>query len=236
MTQLSYDRYCDEIVEQAQRGGTTRGQKLSEAMRAMPIVSIGEPETSPLQEALGLKRVPRGLQSKFALHDFYLVRFSCSFRPIHQESSIQWARFLVRLLPDDIGRQPLAYDLFPKEVVQEVKHQLRISVTPTLKFAGVEVGSGPAEFSREYLELQPRISAAGEGQSDPSWDYTEAQGATMQGSKRMYLLLKAPKGMPQGRAQLDLVADVKAGGVRVATVALRWRKQEGDQLTVKLWG
>ncbi len=51
----------------------------------------------------------------------------------------------------------------------------------------------------------------------------------------MYLLVKAPKGMLQGQARLDLVADVKSS-VGVVAAVLRRRKHEGDQITVKLWG
>jgi hypothetical protein len=79
------------------------------------------------------------------------------------------------------------------------------------------------------------ISAALGTGSDPSWDYTEAQGMEVQGTKWMYLLVKAPKGLPAGRATLDLVAEVEVRGISFPVSI--WRKQDPAQaqLTVQLW-
>jgi hypothetical protein len=54
----------------------------------------------------------------------------------------------------------------------------------------------------------------------------------MQGTKWMYLLVKAPKGMTSGRALLDLEADVLVRGVRLPVAFWSKREQEPEQLTV----
>lgn len=223
-----------ERVER-RRDSQTAQVTLQEVIRTMPLVSIGLPESWPLQELYPLRKMPRPLRSKVAKADYHLVRLCCSFRPIHQKSRVQWARFRVSLLPDHIGQYPIANDLYPVEVLQEVKRQTRISLAPTLKFQEIQVSAGEVDFGLEYRELQPRISAAGAGQADPSWDYAEAQGMGLQGSKWMYLLVKAPKGMVIGRATLDLVADIEVEGLHLPVVVLRNHKQAEAQLTVQLW-
>ncbi len=227
----------DEVVERSQHQWASQGLQVSmqQAVRTMPVVSIGQPETWPLQEVYPLKQMPRLLRTKMAQADFYLVRLSCSFRPIYKESRIQWARFRFSLLPNVLGQFPIANDLYPLQVFQEVKHQTKVTLSPTLKFQEMEVGVGGVEFGVEYRELQPRISAAGAGEAEASWDYVEARGAAVEGCKWMYVLVKASKGMSKGQAIIDLVADVEVQGVRVPVVAFRHRKQAEAHLTVQLW-
>lgn len=228
----------EDALEHLKRNKATSAPGLSreEVIRTMPVVSIGHPETWPLSEVYSPRQMPRTLRAKLSQADFYLVRLACSFRSLYQESRIQWARFYVSLLPDEHGQAPLAVDLYPLEVFQEVKRQVTLSLDPTLKFREIEVSSGQIEFGLEYRELLPRISASGAGQADPSWDYTETKGITLQGCKWMYLLVKAPKGMVQGRATLDLLADVVVRGLRLPVVVRRKQPQAATQLTAKLWG
>jgi hypothetical protein len=126
----------EEALEQSAREWRSQGVQvdLHAMLRSMPVVSIGLPETWPLQELYPPEQMPRPLQAKANQADFYLVRLSCSFRPLHQESRVQWARFLARLLPTATGQQPIAYDLYPQQVVQEVKRQTSVTLRPMLKF------------------------------------------------------------------------------------------------------
>ena len=228
----------EDALDRTQRGQTAQGSPVSvqEALRTMPVVSIGQPETWPLREVYPLRQMPGPLRTKAMNADYYLVRLCCSFRPIHHENRIQWARFRVSLLPNQLGQSPIASDLYPLEVIQEVKHQISVSLAPTLKFQVVEVNAGKIDFGLEYRELQPRISASGVGQADPMWDYSEVTGSSIQGSKWMYLLVKAPKGMALGQATLDLLADVEVRGLRLPVVIRHNRQQSAPQLIVQLWG
>lgn len=205
-------------------------------LRNMPVVSIGQPETWPLHVLYSPDTMPPPMLAKTTEADFYLVRLSCSFRPLHRESRIQWARFMVQLLVGATGQQPIAYDLYPQRVVQQVKHHTSITLSPTLKFWELAVSPGSLEFGIEYTEQHPVISAALGAGFDPSWDYTETQGMEVQGTKWMYLLVKAPKGLPAGQATLDLVAEVEVRGARFPVSI--WHQQDPvqAQLTVQLWG
>jgi hypothetical protein len=226
-----------EVLEQSAREWQSQGVQvdLRTVLRNMPVASIGQPETWPLQDLYSPDQMPHPLLAKATQNDFYLIRLSCSFRSLHQESRIQWARFLVQLLPDAAEQQPTAYDLYPQRVVQEVKHHINVTLSPMLTFQELKVSPGSVEFGLECNEQQPVISAALGTGVDPSWDYTEAQGMQVQGTKWMYLLVKAPKGLSAGQATLDLVADVVVRGKRFPVSI--WRKQDPApaQLTVQLW-
>ncbi len=121
-------------------------------------------------------------------------------------------------------------------MVQEVKRQIKVTLSPSLKFRELEANLGSAEFGFEYTELIPLVSAAIGASFDPSWDYRAGPGQEVQGTKWMHLLVKAPKGMTSGRAFLELEADVLVRGVRLPVVFWRQQEQAAEQLTVSLWG
>jgi len=228
----------DDALDQSARDWQSRGVRVasSEVLRNMPVVSIGQPETWALQDFYSPSKLPRPIRTKLSQADFYIVRLSCSFRPVHEESRVEWARFRAALLPHSpTAGQPIAFDLYPQQVVQEVKRQVKVTLSPSLKFRELEASLGSAEFGFEYTEQLPLISAAIGAGFDPSWDYRAGPGQELQGTKWMHLLVKAPKDMTNGRALLDLEADVLVKGVRVPVTFWRKQKQESRQLTVTLW-
>lgn len=229
----------DDALEQSTRNGQSQGVQLTsrEALREMPVVSIGQPETWPLRDLYPSGKLPRQFRIKLNQADFYLIRFSCSFRPLHKESRIEWARFRTALLPDSqTGAQPIAFDLYPQQVVQEVKRQVKVTLSPQIKFQEVEASLGTADFGFEYTEQIPLITAALGTSFDPSWDYGVGTGHAVQGTKWMHLLVKAPKGQVSGQVLLELEADVLVRGVRLPVTFWRRQEQVAPQLTVSLWG
>lgn len=194
----------------------------------LPIVSIGSPETWNLTELYEPDKIPRAIQTRLDEANFYLVRLSCSFRPIKDEIQISRAYFAAELLPDSNNQQPIAYDLYPSEVNQEVKRNFKITLNPTLKFEKVEGSIGSTEFGIEYPELQPVIIATGVGEREPAWEYQKAKGRAIQGSKSMHLLLKVPKHMQRVRAKLKLTADIESQETWLQRLILRDRN-EGNE-------
>jgi hypothetical protein len=80
------------------------------------------------------------------------------------------------------------------------------------------------------------VSAALGTSFDPSWDYRDSSKLGVLGTKWMYLLVKAPKGLTSGQALLELEADVLIQGSRVAAKLWHQPDQAVAQLTVSLWG
>jgi len=227
----------EEAVERTRGELRTRGEKidLEDDIRNLPIVKISHPKVWPLPEVYSPDKMPDLLRAKLEEADFYLVRTMCSFRPTRETNRLSWARFGVHLLPSLTEQQPFAYDLYPKEVYQEVRHQVKVNFSPTLTFQELTAGVGGVQFGLEYAELQPRISAAIIGDNIASWDYEEARGIRLQGSKTMYLLVEAPKGMPSAWASLDLVADVQVRGSFLAALIRPERQEDADPMKVQLW-
>ena len=89
----------------------------------------------------------------------------------------------------------------------------------------------PDALGLEYIELHPIISAAGIGEGQASWDYEEARGSKIQGSKYMHMLLKVPKGMKPITAFLDLTADIK---IRDQILRLNVGKKESAAKSLKI--
>jgi hypothetical protein len=227
----------DEAVRRTQQDLDTRRSQvdLQDELRNLPLISIGHPVVWPLSELYAPDNMPRLLKVRSEEVDFYLMRTVCSFRPMRKTISLAWARFIVRLLRDANEQQPIAYDLFPKEVYQEVQRHIKVSLSPTLTFQELQVGVGGVEFGLEYPELQPRVSAFGIGESAASWDYAEASGITLQGSKTMYLLVEAPKEMSSAWVSLDLVADVVLHGSLLRAQIRSKRQEAADPMRVQLW-
>jgi len=229
----------EDALDRSARDLQSRGVKVApnEVLRNMPVVSIGQAETWTLQEFYSPSKLPRPIRTKLSQADFYVVRLSCSFRPVHQESRVEWARFRAALLPhSSTGAQPIVFDLYPEQMVQEVKRQIKVTLSPSLKFRELETSPGSVEFGFEYTELIPLVSGAIGASFDPSWDYRAGPGQEVQGTKWMHLLVKAPNGMTSGRALLELEADVLVRGVRLPVTFWRKQEQESEPLTVTLWG
>jgi len=228
----------EEAIERTRRELATRGNEadLQQDLRNLPAISIGRPEVWSLSELYPPDKLPHLVRARSEEIDFYLVRTVCSFRPKREMISLSWARFMVCLLPGPDGRQPIAYDLYPKDVFQEVKHHLKVSFSPTLNFQELQAGAGGVEFGLEYPELQPQISAAGIGERCVDWSYNEVRGIRLQGSKTMHLLVEAPKGMPSSWASLDLVADVLVRNSFLSALVPSKQQEAADRLEkVPLW-
>jgi hypothetical protein len=176
------------------------------------------------------------MQTRLNETDFYLIQLFCSFRPTLGDIWIESARFSVSLLPDLMGRQPIALDLIPTRVTQEVKRQAKFTLAPTLKFQEVEVQGANIEWGIEYRELEPIIIGAGAGENYATWTYQTATGVRgVDGGKGMYLIVEAPKGMTTAYARLGLEARVRAEGVRSWWDWILWRPPNQAESNVRLW-
>ena len=106
-------------------------------IRQMPIVTIGQPRTWTLQEIYSPNKLPRAFRSQLKQANFYVVYLSCSFRPINKECRVEWARFRATLRSQtSTGTGPLALDIYPQQVTQEIKKQVKVTLGPALKVPG----------------------------------------------------------------------------------------------------
>jgi hypothetical protein len=177
------------------------------------VVSIGRPQVFEIASLYERGKMPPAVTASLQQADVYLVRLSCSFRP-ERGDEIDWARFEVSLQPTPNG-SPFAVDLHPLLVEMRVKRNLKVGIKADLKFD--ESPSAGAEYSSgiEYTELVPSISAAGVGESAPSWDYSKTTGWRIVGSKLMHMIVRAPRQSRPLIASFALFAEVGARRFRI---------------------
>jgi hypothetical protein len=177
----------------------------------LPLVSIGIPDVWKLQDLYPKGKIPRSIAVKLGEADYYFVRLACSFRPQYKEIAIENARFCLFFQPTQ-GELPVAYDVHPFLIEKEVKKNAKFSLNPTLKFMQMEASAGEFEFGFEYNELIPIVSATGVMEANPAWEYKEAPGYSIQGSKLMHILMRVPKGLHPILASATIDAKLRAYG------------------------
>ena len=141
---LEYQK-AHNLVQTGQLDDTTMKALVETWKRAAgnpPIISIGRPKIWPLPMVLPPEKMSPLIQTRMKEVDFYLIQLFCSFRPTTEESWIETARFNISLLPDLMGRQPIALDLIPMQITEEVKQRVKFTLAPTLKFHEVEAQGG----------------------------------------------------------------------------------------------
>jgi len=104
------------------------------------------------------KEVPREIRGMADEYDFHFVSLSCSFLPDDRCRFI-WARFAVELSArardsaELLEEKPIGYDMFPDEVVSEIKYRREARLGPELKFDLGVVNAGVNWTDVEQKEL-----------------------------------------------------------------------------------
>jgi hypothetical protein len=195
-------------IEQVARekGGTF---SRSEIESTGPVVTLGQPQWWNLAHLAREKgqTLPAELSLLLREADFYLLLLACSFRPA-RDSQVAWARFTAYLRAKVGGQQPIAFDLFPREIYEQAKTDLRVSISPSLKFAEVELSPGEVVTTIEVRKLEPVIIGYGALEPAPNWDFEQHKDYPLRGSKFSYLIVKKPHGAEAVRLTLDLTVDV----------------------------
>lgn len=176
-----------------------------------PIVTIGEPVWWNVAEVYREEGKPLPATISLLLRDadFFLVQLACSFR-LGRDTRVEWARFAAYLRPRNAAASnPLAFDLHPLEVYDQVARDVRVRVSPTLKFVeAAEASLGEVALELKYNELIPVITAAGAQESNFSWDLRETKEHPLRGARYFHALVKRPHGAEGVRASFEVAADV----------------------------
>ena len=103
-------------------------------------VAVGMPYSENLVSRLveENEEIPSDIKRMCDNYDFHTVNLSCSFLP-DPACRFNWARFGVELgARTESGEthmeRPIAYDMFPDEVLSEIKYRRDFSFSPKLKF------------------------------------------------------------------------------------------------------
>ena len=211
-------------IEQMDRG---RGGKSmpSELKSLRPVVTLGQPQWWNLAHLAREKgeTLPAELSLLLRDADFYLLLLACSFRP-ERGSHVEWARFTAYLRPKAGQETPIAFDMYPREIYDETKTDVKVSIDPSLKFAGVALSPGQIVTTIEFRKLEPVVIGYGVLEPTPNWDFEKYGDQPLRGSKFGYLIVKKPRSAEAVRLTLDITADVVTRhGLLSATVTKKDR-------------
>lgn len=203
---LEFSETSVERMVGAQRGPTRKEIEGWER----PRVTIGEPlvwNVAEVYRAEG-KPLPTRLALLLRAAEAYVVQLACSFW-LARDTHVEWARFSVYLQPRDGSASPLALDLHPLEVYDQVQRDVRIVLDPSLKFGQVaEASLGEVALELKYNELVPVVTATGVQESHFSWDLRKTDEYPLQGTRFFHALIQRPREAQGVRAIFTLEADV----------------------------
>lgn len=177
---------------------TGRGE-LKAFFRKKNKVAIGRPYFEDLVSRIITKgkaiphEINQLLKSGYA---FYYLSLSCSFLP-DKDCKYSWTRFGIELNAEETDEQPIAYDVFPREVLTEIKCKTEGRLTPQLKFdskvISTNVKIGKSETT-EFISYEPQLFAFGVKTSQVVWDFKSTKEKGIWGDKTgLNIIIKAPK-------------------------------------------
>ncbi|MGD8506577.1 MAG: hypothetical protein PVF15_07945 [Candidatus Bathyarchaeota archaeon] len=175
---------------------------------------------------------PREIKKMSNEYDFHLVSLSCSFLP-DPECNFAWARFGVELIARSkagtIHREkPIAYDMFPEEILSKIGYKREISFTPRLKFniGPVDVDAKPidATTQKKYTIYEPQMFAFGVNTSKAMWDFKSTEEKGIWGNKRDLLLIARTPKESNVKGRFILAAEVKSHLAKLIPVPIARKK------------
>jgi hypothetical protein len=188
------------------------------------MISIGRPEWWSLAELYRMrgKDLPAEIALQINQADFCLLRLACSFQP-NPDISVEWARFVAYLHSPNDEMGPIAFDIHPKEIFDRSERNMKVAVTPRLKFSPLEADLGSAEVGLQYERLEPVIIGAGVGQADPSWTFERSGHRQVIGSRFMHMIVKHSRDMGGVRVSFEIIAEISKPGQFLWSVRTRER-------------
>lgn len=188
---LTLDLYSEELTL-----GGSGIQRIREGQ-----ITVGKPRIKFLSSS-------KALDGKIKW-DYYSVYIPYSLQSLDGGRHYELAIFQVTLKDP----RSIAYDIFPSNSIKATtKIRKNISYTADMKFnfKAVEVGGGAkTEDTSEYTVLTPILTPFGKGESQFSWEHRGFKGQHVSpGIKHAAIVLQAPHGLRQIKADLNYRADV----------------------------
>ena len=193
-------------------------------------IAVGAPYYENLVSRLieEKQEIPHEIKQMIDDYDFHFVSLSCSFLPDNRCRFI-WARFGVELnaISKEAGElfeeKPIAYDMFPDEVLSKTIYKKGISLSPKLKLdlsvIKTDMELGKFNTQKELLIYEPQIFAFGIRRPSVAWDFKSTAEKGVWGNKRnLLLVIKAPKkSKVKGRFIFGAEVEVNVGKlIRIA--------------------
>jgi hypothetical protein len=115
---------------------------------------------------------------------------------------------LQRVRDDPDVDAPVTHDLLPLNVSRSEERNLKVRLSPSLKFSKLEAGLGEIGLDMEYKVLIPEVTAFGMGEASFGWILTGSSRWPVVGVKCFHAVVK--RSINRGRIPIaiNLFADV----------------------------
>ena len=150
------------------------------------------------------------LQDLLMRYDLFLVQFACSLTP-PKDFIIQSSEFSITIASsENTQNAPVAHDLFPLNVMHNEERNLRLKLSPTVKFEKMmEIGLGEIGLDMKYDVIVPEVIAFGIGETNFGWIITGSSRWPLVGVRCFYAVIKRTKGSERIPVVLNLFVDMQ---------------------------
>jgi hypothetical protein len=185
------------------------------------IMEVGEPDYWSLREYCERKGIelPVEMEMLCDKFDFRLIISAFSFTPAHG-NKFKWGRIVGKMDPISTGKEPIAYDAYPRDIYQEIQEKQQMSIGLDLKFGPITPG---VKYVREisFTRLVPQITVAGIGKSSPTWDFQDNAAFNLKGVNALCIIAKTPLASDGIKISFPSYAQIKTywGQVPIPTTA-----------------
>lgn len=164
-------------------------------------VSVGKPIYYNLFPKNSFNKVgyPNEIINMLNNYDFHFVSLCCSFLP-DSNCKFNWVRFGIELFSESesnslIEERPIAFDMYPDEILNETKLKKDLILTPKLKI-GLNIIDSDLKYgqSEEFIQYEPQILGFGLRTSSVVWDFKKTKNKEIGGNQKdLFLIVKTPK-------------------------------------------
>jgi hypothetical protein len=167
-------------------------------------VQIGRPEWWFLSDLFDEKwKPPQGDDT------YLLVRLSYSLEP-PRSYEVEEAHLSALLVCRGGVEHPVAFDLFPREAIEESQTDVKMTFGPSLKLEKIEGSLGSVETTIHIPKVEPIITTFGIGGSNPVWTFRKHRRHPILGSRMVYIVVAYPSKAAGMEIALDLDATVNS--------------------------
>jgi hypothetical protein len=104
---------------------------------------------------------------------------------------------------------PIAYDLFPRELMEESKTDVKLSLKPSLKLEEIEASVGSVEANIHMATVTPVIMTSGIGGPNPTWVFRRHRNHPIVGSRMVYAVIAYPAVASSMSIEVGLTATLR---------------------------
>jgi hypothetical protein len=122
---------------------------------------------------------------------------------------VEESRLSARLICAGTASDPVVFDLFPREVMEESKTDVKVTLEPSLKLREVEASVGSVEASIQIPKVEPTLTTSGIGGANPMWFYRKHRRHPIIGTRMVYAIIGYPSAAEQMTIHVGLTASIR---------------------------